>query len=113
MRNQRLAHPLGEHRPPAERDHDAWAGLGEQLADELLLVRAEGGLAVELELARERMPEARLQQPIGVEHLPAERAGDFGGGGGLAGAHEADEDKRPARERRRRGPRGRAARPGR
>ncbi len=60
-------------------------------------MRAEGGLAVELELARERMPEARLQQPIGVEHLRAERAGDFGGGGGLAGAHEADEDERAGR----------------
>jgi hypothetical protein len=113
VRGQRLAHPLGEHRPAAERDHHTGARLREQLADELLLVRAEGGLAVEFELAGDRMPEASLQQPVGVQDLTPERAGDLGCGGGLAGAHEADEDKCPPGDRGRRGPRGRTARPGR
>jgi hypothetical protein len=96
VRGKRGAHPLGEDGAAAERDHclvPLPPGLGEELADEPLLVDAEGVLPVELELAGDGVPEAGFEQAVGVEHVGAELGGDRGGGGGLAGAHEADEDE--------------------
>ncbi len=107
MGDQRGADMFGEHCPAAEREDCLASGLPgprgpiEQLADELLLVLAKGGLAVELELAGDRVSEALFEQPVGVERLRAELGGDFGGGGRLAGAHEADEDERAGQRRHR------------
>ena len=78
----------------AERDHVLRAGAGEQLAHQLLLLHSEGGLAVQLELACQRMTETLSEQLVAVERRGAKRLGELGGDGRLAGAHEADQDER-------------------
>jgi hypothetical protein len=93
MALQRFAHSLGEHAAPAEGDHSVGCRVAQQPAHELLLQRPERLLAVELELARDRMAELALQQRVAVERLSAERRGELDSRCRLAGAHEADQDE--------------------
>ncbi len=120
VRDQRRAHARGQDAAAAERDHARprrrrcavlrigscdrrmrarvarARGIGEQSTHHRLLGGAEGGLAVELELARDRMAEALLEHRVAVERLHPERARQRAGDGGLAGAHQADQHERPA-----------------
>jgi hypothetical protein len=87
------AHGLREDAAAPERDGVAGAGVGEQLAHDLLLGGAKGVLAAGFELVGDRVPEALLQQGVAVERPSAEATSELGGDGGLAGAHEADQDE--------------------
>ena len=98
---ERLAHPLGRHRPAAERQHRPWR-RGEQLADERLLARPERGLALRGEHVLDPAARALLEDQVGVDRAGAERRRRRAGGRRLARPHEADEDERaPAYDRRR------------
>jgi hypothetical protein len=90
MRAKRLAHRLGLHRAAAERHHGA-AGAGQQLQHDLLLTRAEGGLALTVEERLDRLAEAPLELLVRVERRDAQLRGRRACRRGLAGAHEAHE----------------------
>jgi hypothetical protein len=92
---KRVADPLGAERAAAERDH-VGAATPEQRKHDLLLARAERGLAVAVEVGLERLAKLALELTVGVERLGPELGGDGAGGGRLAGAHEADEHERAA-----------------
>jgi hypothetical protein len=68
---QRVAYPAREHAAAPERDHLAWAGVIQHPAHDLLLGRPERRLAVELELAGDRVPEALTQHGVAVDGLCA------------------------------------------
>jgi hypothetical protein len=89
--SERVAHALRAERAPAQRDH---AGVGplEQLEHHLLLARAEGRLALAVEVALDRLAEALLDSAVGIERLHPERCRQRAGAGRLAGPHEAHED---------------------
>src|SRR5918999_5759398 len=91
---ERLAHPLGLDRASAERHHGGVAAR-EQLADDLLLARAEGRLALAVEERLDCLAQTMLELAVAVERLDAQLRGQRAGPGGLAGAHEADQDDRP------------------
>ena len=67
---------------------------------DLLLARAEGGLALAVEEGLDRLAEAPLQLASVSSGSHPQRGRDRARGGGLARAHEADEDDRAAGRRR-------------
>ena len=93
VRGERLADALRADRPAAERDH-LRAAVPEQLEHHLFLARAEGGLALTVEVRLDRLAEAVLDDAVGVDRLRAELGGERTGAARLARAHEADEDER-------------------
>ena len=96
MTAQRGARALGKHGAAAQRDDVAGAGALEQLHAQRLLARAERRLAAAVELLLDAVAQLLLEQPVGVQGLGAEHRGHVTGGRRLAGAHEAEEDERPA-----------------
>jgi hypothetical protein len=90
---ERVAHALRRDRAAPERDH-ASVRAREQLEHDLLLARAEGGLALAVEEALDRLAERLLELAVGVERLHAELGGGGARGGRLPGSHEPDEDER-------------------
>ncbi len=97
MRLERRANALGEDAATAQRDHRTGLGGVEQLADELLLGVAKGGLAVQLELLGGRVAEPRREQLVAIAGARAELPRQLGGERRLAGAHEADQHERAPR----------------
>ena len=74
---ERFAHARREHAAAAERDHVVAVGALQQLADDLLLRRAERLLAVQLELVGDRMAEPLVQQRVAVDDALPERRGEL------------------------------------
>ncbi len=95
MPGERVADALGLHGAAAERHHLGVVAL-EQLADDLLLARPEGLLALAVEERLDRLADALLHLAVRVERLRAQLGGERPGAGRLAGTHEAHQDDRPA-----------------
>jgi hypothetical protein len=88
---QRGAHPRGLHGPTPERQHRRLRAA-EQLEHELLLLRAERGLAVPVEEVLDRPLQPALELAVGVEVWQLQRGGGLAGERGLPRAHEPRED---------------------
>ena len=97
---QRLAHPGGQQRAPAQRQ-DAAAGRVEQLRHDALLALAERRLALAVEELRDRHTQLALDLPVRVHRRDAQHLRRRPGRGGLARPHEPDEDERRLRAPRR------------
>ena len=93
---ERSADPLRAEGSATERDHPG-VGPREQLERHLLLARAKRVLALPVEEGLERLAEPPLQLAVRIERLRTELGCERASAGGLAGAHETDENECYAR----------------
>ena len=90
MLAQAGAHLLACDRAAAEGEHSC-ARAVEKLEHHRLLALAEGGLAITVEEARDRLSEPLLEQRVGVDHRRAQAPAGDHCGARLARAHETDQ----------------------
>jgi hypothetical protein len=80
----------GQHGAAAGGQHQAAAGG--QFADHVGFAPAEAGLAFDLEDPRHRRAGAGLDLVVGIDEAHAQPARQHAPDGGLAGAHQADQE---------------------